>query len=74
MGGSVPVSGNSAFVPLLMTVDEVAVCLRVSSKTVRRLIGSGELRQLRVARRVLVRRTEVEKFIARQENLCALAS
>jgi excisionase family DNA binding protein len=65
---------TGAAIPILMSIDEVAASLRVSSKTVRRLIDSRDLRAVRISRRVLVRRAEVERFVLMQENLGALAS
>lgn len=48
----------------LMTRPEVAKALRVSLVTVDRLLGRRELPSLRVADRRLVRRADLEAFIA----------
>jgi excisionase family DNA binding protein len=50
------------FAPLL-TVDETARRLRVSDKTVRRLIGRGELRAIRVGGGIRVDSEELEEAI-----------
>lgn len=47
----------------LLSVDEAARALRVSSKTVRRLIDRGRLGYLRVGRRVLLQTADVDEFI-----------
>ena len=47
----------------LLSVDETAQALRVSSKTVRRLIDAGRLSYLRVGRRVLLLTEDVDRFI-----------
>ena len=48
----------------LHTLPEVAVRLRVSLSTVRRLVASGQLRILRVGRRPLVTTRELEAYLA----------
>ena len=48
----------------LLRVPEVADRLRVSRRTVERLIASGQIRAHKVGRRTLVTDTEVETFIA----------
>lgn len=53
------------YIPLL-SVDETADALRVSSKTVRRLLSDGKLSHLRVGRRVLLRTEDVDRFIRMQ--------
>lgn len=50
------------YVPLL-SVDETAEAMRVSSKTVRRMIDTGRLSCLRIGRRVLLRTEDVDRFI-----------
>lgn len=49
----------------LLGVKEVAVRLRVSAVTVRRLIASGELEKVRIGRRVLVAPEAVAEYKAR---------
>ena len=50
-------NAGSAITPRhpLLTIDVVATFLRVSTKTVRRMIGRGELPHIRVGRQVRVR-------------------
>jgi excisionase family DNA binding protein len=48
----------------LESVEETSKRLAVSTFTVRRLIKSGELRAVRVSKRVLVPETEIERVIA----------
>lgn len=49
----------------LLTLDEAAERLRVSRRTVERLVRDGKLRVLRPApRRVVIDEREVEAFIA----------
>ena len=44
----------------LLTIDDVATFLSVSTKTVRRMIGRGELPHIRVGRQVRVRWEDLE--------------
>ena len=48
----------------LLTLDEAAMALRVSVRTVQRLIASGQVRPVRIGRRTLVTETEVETYLA----------
>jgi len=48
----------------LLTLDEVAEKLRVSRRTVERLVDAGRIRVLRVGRRVRVAETELETYVA----------
>lgn len=48
----------------LLTIPEVAERLRVSTRTVRRFIASGQLRVLKVGRRTLITEREVDAFLA----------
>lgn len=48
----------------LFTVDEVAEKLRVSRRTVERLVAAGRIRVVRVGRRTLVTDRELEAYIA----------
>jgi len=43
----------------LMTIVETAALLRVSAKTVRRLIGRGDLKFVRIGRSIRLRREEI---------------
>ena len=48
----------------LLTLDEVAERLRVSRRTVERLIQSGRIRPTRVGARTLVTDKELEAYVA----------
>jgi excisionase family DNA binding protein len=50
--------------PQLLSVDDVAAVLSVSSKTVRRMIDRGALSTCRVGRLVRVQRMDLERYIA----------
>jgi excisionase family DNA binding protein len=52
----------------LLTVPEVADRLRVSRRTVERLISAGNLRTLHVGRRTLVTSRELAAFVAASER------
>lgn len=51
--------------PLLIAVDEVACALCVSTRYVRSLIRRGAIPVVRLGRRTLVRRADVEAIVAR---------
>ena len=48
----------------LLTVPEVADRLRVSRRTVERLIRDGRIRPVRIGRRVLVTEHEIAAYLA----------
>jgi excisionase family DNA binding protein len=48
----------------LLTLDETATALRVSVRTVQRLIASGQIRPVHIGRRTLVTEKEVEAYLA----------
>ena len=50
--------------PQLLSVDDVAAILAVSSKTVRRMIDRGALSACRVGRLVRIERADLERYIA----------
>ena len=50
-------------IPKRYTVKETSATMRVSTRTVWRLISAGELRITRVGRRVLVYESSIEKYI-----------
>ena len=52
----------------LLTRDEVADRLRVSLRTVDTLRERGELKAVRVGRRVLVREADLAQFVRRLEE------
>ena len=49
---------------VLLTVPEAAERLRVSRRTLERLIAAREVRPVRIGRRVLVPEREVEVYLA----------
>jgi excisionase family DNA binding protein len=48
----------------LLTLNEVAAVLRVSVRTVQRLIASGQIRPTHIGRRTLVTDREVESYLS----------
>lgn len=48
----------------LLTLDEAAEKLRVSRRTVERLIASGQIRPTRIGARTLVSDRELEAYVA----------
>jgi excisionase family DNA binding protein len=61
-GGSAVHPSPSPVSPL-MTIAEAATALRVSTKTVRRLLDRGELHRVRVGRLVRIRVEDIEQYI-----------
>lgn len=53
--------------PELLTVDETIEVLRVGRTTVNQLLWSGELPSIKVGRRRLVRRDDIEQFLEAHE-------
>ena len=47
----------------LISVSQAAATLGVSVYTIRRLIGAGELRAVRIRKRVLIPRAEIERAV-----------
>lgn len=50
--------------PLLCTVDEAAELLSIGRTKTYKLIADGQLRTVRIGRRRLVPRAEIEAFVA----------
>ena len=48
----------------LLRVDEAAAMLKVSSKTVRRLLARGDLKAVRVGRLVRIHSSEIDRLFA----------
>ena len=48
----------------LFTLSEVADLLRVSPRTVRRLVAAGQIRVVKVGRRSLVTERELDAYVA----------
>jgi excisionase family DNA binding protein len=55
--------------PDLLTVDETIQILRVGRTTVNELLWSGALPSIKLGRRRLVRRADLERFLAAHEYL-----
>lgn len=52
----------------LLSVEEAAEILNVSTWTVRERIGHGELKSVRVGRRVLIDPSDLDDFIQRHKE------
>ena len=52
--------------PLLWSIDETAIQLAVSSKTVSRLLGSGQLPKVQIGKSVRVSPRAVQEFVENQ--------
>ena len=50
-------------VPLVYTVEEAAAVLKVSTKSIRRLIARGLLTGSKALRKILIPRTQIEAFL-----------
>lgn len=46
----------------LLTIPEVAAALRISERTVKRMLAAGTLPRVRIGRAVRIRRTDVQKL------------
>jgi excisionase family DNA binding protein len=57
---------NGRTVSALMTTGQVLGCLKVTPRTIYRLIRSGELPAVRIGRRWRIRRADLNEWIARQ--------
>ena len=55
----------------LLTIEEVVARLRVSRRTVYRLIERGNIRPVHIGRRVLVTEREVQAYVAYLERSAA---
>jgi excisionase family DNA binding protein len=49
---------------LLLSVKETAIALNVGVSTIRQLIKNGRLPVVRINRRVLIRKKDIDKFCA----------
>jgi excisionase family DNA binding protein len=67
-------SGQSHPVPLVYTVEEAAAVLRISTKSVRRLLQRGFFTNSKALRKILIPRTQIENFLnqtcARPNDKC----
>lgn len=52
----------------LLTIDEAATALRVSDATVFRLMRRGDLRVVRLGRRTLIERVELDRLIEERRS------
>lgn len=55
-------------IPRFLFIDEVAKILRADEKTIRRRIASGRIRAIKEGGRVLIRESEVERYINELEQ------
>ena len=49
-----------------LTIDDVAIALRISMLSVMKYIRSGQLRSYKIGRLVRIRRTDFEEFLKKQ--------
>jgi len=61
---------HSAGSPALLTISETAIFFRISRASVWRLLRSGQLKQIHIGGRTLVRRVDADDFLER----CAAAA
>ena len=54
----------------VLTAPEAAAVLRVGRTTMYRLINSGEIRSIKIGRKVLIPRTFIREFIEKRAQLC----
>jgi excisionase family DNA binding protein len=59
-----PAHEASPAAPLLMSVNQVAAALALSTKTVRRLIHDGELHAFSIGSVTRIERVELDRFVA----------
>jgi excisionase family DNA binding protein len=55
-------------IPRLLDYDDVAVILKLSTRSVHRLVASGELRSIRIAGSVRFDPTDIRQFILLQRT------
>ncbi len=53
---------------LALSIADAAQALSVSPQSVRRLVSTGELRSRRAGARVLIPRTELERFLSGEKK------
>jgi excisionase family DNA binding protein len=53
---------------LLLTVPEVAAILRLSTRTISRLINRGELRAVRIGRAIRIRKDDISTIFNKNSN------
>ena len=62
------IHGTAFRQPAAYTVLELADMLRIGRTTAYALVGRGEVKSFRIGRKVLVRASEVERFIERSSQ------
>ena len=58
----------------VLTVSEAAEILRISKPCMYELAESGEIRSVKVGRRILISRTSLMEFISGKARLCEILS
>jgi excisionase family DNA binding protein len=58
-------AANQPDLPSLLTVPEAAAALRLSTRTVRRMLKSGSLASVTIGRSVRIRSTDLASLISR---------
>jgi excisionase family DNA binding protein len=66
-GASAARTGPASFAPLI-TAAEAATALRVSTKTIRRMIARGELRRVSIGRLIRIRVEVIRQYIRDRTN------
>jgi excisionase family DNA binding protein len=59
---------SKADIEAFLTTEEVLSCLKVNSRTIYRLIKSGELPAVRIGRQWRFRRSDLDDWIERQRT------
>ncbi len=62
---------GDGLVPILLSVTQCAQLLGISHWTVRRLLASGRLSAVRIGTRVLVKASDIDKFIDQHSEIAA---
>jgi len=52
------------------SINEAAEVMRVSRRTVERLIESGKIKRTKIGRRTVIRETELERYMDRATCAC----
>ena len=58
----------TAVTPLLLTIPEAAEALALGERTVRRMLRSGALGEVRIGRAVRISTRSLEQFVAAREG------
>jgi excisionase family DNA binding protein len=65
---TVEAMSGKAIISAFLTTEEVLTCLRVTPRTIYRLIKSGELPAIRIGRQWRFRRADLDEWIDRQRT------